>query len=911
MILKIRFLFYCCIFFLFLFSRSSAQEFSNEKEIDFDIDWVEEDEKFQDKKTLYIKHADHIQTSQATDKAGYSHSRLSGNVFIIFEEKKIYADLMIIKLFNEKAEEIIATGNVLIESEKSITIGEKLFFYPNTKKGIIYQAETYNKPYFIRAESFKFSGEEKMIGSDMTFSTCEEQQPHYSIGAAKGWIYKNEQDFFLGFSIRAGEDPIFFFPFMHRSYYGTGLITSIGREDGSGWFVNNTYKTTGTGYTLKLMIDHYQKIGEHLGAEYTRTDTGFGNFTFKEAVIYDKHVKYDGSNFSNYFEEVPGQGPTSGRSLRYKTDNTYELNFLKLTNFNSTFKGHFYSHSDPFISSQYESRRFETFDAKKILFPEQGPSSLAGNFSSGTGTGKQMDFSLNNTIYGTSLNISGNWNYSMSKTDDPLYANNPYRPEYYKNYKSSVIWPSVTASRSFNLFDPLNLFKEQAQPQTQPSQGASQPQANVSTITWPWTLNTTASYKETLSYNQDLLNSDVIEKGLNLTLGLPFTYKFESFTFSAPLNLANNNIWRQSINYSSDTTAGTSIKSTDIHNDYTDLTITHPLNFEYKWLNSSLNWNFPLSTAYHYQKQKTSYALYDSFEQDRLNTYKTMTYNLANEIKYTTLTDYEYLETSIEAKISNIRSKKTLDRQVNSGENLNSNTYNYSAALSIMKSSFSLDFSDNFSDGVLEENKKGPLNLKIETKLIPNVTFTDTYVYDRYKKSSKSNTFNTVISVPAKLHLTPSLWLNSLSWNMTWSRDYVDFTNDRLDYSLSADFNVTKLWQVKVAAKGQNSKLYMYTNKVPQEQKRDFWDDFFRSLKFWGSVEEKQDTQFKMNSFGLEIIHDLHKWNASLSATFTPKQDRNGAFYFESLFLFTLTITDFSGFMSPPTIQKKFGGTTN
>ncbi|PKL11583.1 MAG: hypothetical protein CVV50_05510, partial [Spirochaetae bacterium HGW-Spirochaetae-6] len=399
---KNGFIYFITLVFATLFFASLL--FSQEPKLDFELD-IQEEQAGTEKETLYIKSADQINYSQQANEVGYNNAVLYGNVYVVYEDKHIYADKMQIKFFQDKVKEITASGNVMVETKDNILIGEKLFFYPDDKIGLIYEAETYNKPYFIMGDYFKFLDKQRLIAKDMTFSSCEYQLPHYSIGASKGWIYKDDKDYFLGFNIRAGQDPIFYFPFMYRSYYGTGLITSLGKENGVGWFLNNTYKTTGQGYSFKLMLDHYQKIGDFVGVEYSRTD--IGNLTVKTSGAYDRHVKYESGQFINYFIETddPNDLPVSGRSLRFKLDLDYNREFTLTDWWKLKVGGKYKEFSDPHLTSQFEGRRLETFDMQGLLFPKDSPSSLAGSPGNQGSDNRYYDFFADMTIAETQISI--------------------------------------------------------------------------------------------------------------------------------------------------------------------------------------------------------------------------------------------------------------------------------------------------------------------------------------------------------------------------------------------------------------------------------------------------------------------------------------------------------------------------
>lgn len=836
-----------------------------------------------EKDTLYIRNADQIIYSQKKDKAGYSKALLYGNVYIVYNEKQIYSDQMEIRFLNDKAKIVHASGNVIIQTEKTITVGDRLVFYTDKNTGIIYNAETYNKPFFIQGDYFKFIGEKKVIGENLDFTNCDILPPHYSIGASKGWIYEGDMDMYSGFSIKAGRDPIFYFPFMYRSYYGTGLKTALGRENGIGWMVHNTYQTKGKNSEFKLMIDHYQKLGEYFGVEYKKTD--IGTLNVKAALIYDKHIKYESSSFTNYFEEVDGEGETSGRSLRYKLDLSYERtiadgkNFLGLT---TKISGKFYEPTDPSIASQYESRRLETFDMKKILFPDDTPSSAAGSFSSGSGTGRKYSFSIENSILGYKLAFTGDWQYLMSKTDDTEDAKNRYRPEYYKNYKSSVVFPYFVLTKKMEMFDPFKI------------------KGGNSKLKWPFSLEHNHIYKQTKSYSTGTLTTNAKQANINLALKFPFSYDLKPWALKVPFVIDHQDQFNWTKSY--DSTSG-EFSSNVSQNDYV-LKGSYPPTFERTTEKTAFSAALTLSTTYQFHKQKTKNPTSTQEENDSTNTYNYLEQVMGTDVKYEFLKDYEYLESGVQGKWSYTYSKKFGD-ELPSTAKTETSRYDYYLKFFSLKTSFIFETYDNISDSISKANQKGPLNVTFESKIVPNLTMSNKYVYNRFYERGESNTYGMTAELKTKYEFTKNFWLNAFSLSCNWYKNYQEYKSDYLTYNYSIDFNYTKLWQFKLVFSGKNSQLYLYTDKASSDERKNILQDLKDSFKLW-DTEARQRSSFKMKSFGLYIYHNLHKWKFEFSSTFTPKLDTSGSFYFESAFNFQLTLTEIPS-LNPQKIEKTYG----
>jgi len=778
----------------------------------------------------------------------------------------------VIKFFNDEPKEIIGDGNVMIEDKNSIVIGNKFFYYLESEKQVVYEAQTYNKPYFIRGDYFKFIDKNNFIASDISFSNCEMFYPHYSISAKKAWIYKDDKDFFFGFSLKAGQDPIFYFPFMYKSYYGTGIITSIGNET-IGWFVNNTYKTKGQSYDFKFMFDHYQRLGEYFGINYKLNGTP--GLDIKTSLIYDKHIKYTGTDFTNFFEEVSGEGPVSGRSMRYKVDVNLTDNILNgdnILSLNTSMNIKYFETSDPFIQSQYETRRLETFDANKILFPQESPSSMALQ-SGGTGQGRTIYFALNNTFYGFSLNLIGDFKWILSMSDNPSEARNPYKPDYYKNYKSSITFPSINFSKSFSLFN-----------------------INSDNFKWPFSLSLSGNYVDTKSYSLGDITSESLNRGITTNLNMPLTYNFSNYSLISSFAISNI------INIGDTSSYSSGVLSREMRTSDITTNFNNPISFNAKFNTSSLTSSVPLTFSYKIYKQETKNPTITDIDSDRLNSYKYYSYNIGTDTKYSFLEDYEYLNSSIQARMTYSYSKKyDLPPSIYN----TTSTYNYFASFNTLMSSITFSTFTNTSPGVTGESREGPINIGFQSQIIPFFSVSNNHVYSRYEKRSKTNDFSITSSIKAKTDIFDNFWLNSFSFTLRWYKDYINFRSDYINYNMSINFNITRLWELSFVFSGQNNRLYYYTDKVSKQERRDFFDDLIKSLKIW-SIKDREYTYFKMNSFGFNVKHNLHKWYFEFTSSFTPRLDPNGSFYFESLIGFKLVLTEIPG-LSPPEIKKEYG----
>ena len=102
--------------------------------------------------------------------------------------------------------------------------------------------------------------------------------------------------------------------------------------------------------------------------------------------------------FTNTFEEVSGEGPVSGHSLRGKIDFSFSHDIMKFFNkpmpFSLDLAVNYKDFTDPFFETQFESRRQETFNFAKIIKSDFTPSSLAPVRGTSGYTGRAADYKL-------------------------------------------------------------------------------------------------------------------------------------------------------------------------------------------------------------------------------------------------------------------------------------------------------------------------------------------------------------------------------------------------------------------------------------------------------------------------------------------------------------------------------------
>lgn len=817
----------------------------------------------QRQKGIIIHNADEVVSIQKKRGSKSKRIFIFGHVDIEYQKRKFKADLIVIKIKNRKAQEIMGLGNVSLEEKNLFMMGTKFFYYPKTKKGVLYNPKTYSKPFYIKSRKIKMVRDDLVILNDMTATTCDLDNAHYHISASRTFIYQNDKYVFFNVAFKVGQSPFFWTPIYVHSMYGTGVKTAIGFERGISWFIHNTYTLNlKNNSKFKIMFDYYQKLGIYAGIEAKIPYT-----EIKLAGAYDRHVLYKNiEDFRNYFEEVPGEGPVSGRSLRGKVEFTFSHDIMKFfkTNvpFSLNFKLNYKEHTDPYFSTQFETRRQEINNYFKIFKPDFTPSSVAPYRTSDSGTGRSIGYDLGFKYKNISLTFSGSWLYRMAKTNDPANSSNPYKTEYWENYKQTFTFPSISLSSSFNLFDMFYLWglKKTSDASLLTPLDREENQLRKTqkgwVFNWPFTITPTMTYTRQKYYsftNGDVeLESDVIKKKLG-------------FTINAPVSI------------------------------------------DYNLKKVTFKWEVPIQAYVDTNEQITQDPTVYQLESDKLNTINSYNINSGAYFSVLFLQNYEYLGGKFRGGLNYSQSSKFGENITNSEQYNRSETINYSVEFEWFKTSIKLTFGYNYSPNVT--NRKGILSVTSSTRLIPFFTISDTYTYDRDKKMAVNNTLTITLTGLENVRIYKSFFLKKTYLNVSWTKDFINFKNNYASWSYGFDFGISDHTTFSISVRGENKKLYAYTDRAEEGGieggKRNFFNDFFKSLNFF-NTQDRIDSLFKVTSFDFNIVHMLHKWKLEFKFRFYPTTlDNSGTITFIPSIFFVVTLTDLPGIQAPP-IQNRY-----
>ena len=111
-------------------------------------------------------------------------------------------------------------------------------------------------------------------------------------------------------------------------------------------------------------------------------------------------------------------------------------------------------------------------------------------------------------------------------------------------------------------------------------------------------------------------------------------------------------------------------------------------------------------------------------------------------------------------------------------------------------------------------------------------------------------------------------------------------TNSYLTFSPSITFKINDFFNISFSTTSRNSVIYRYCQsmfgadgRIPGEQ--NMFVDLWNSFRF-DDVEKRKASGFKLKSLNLEIDHELHDWDFSMSMKFEPRLvTKNGLKYYD------------------------------
>ena len=186
-----------------------------------------------------------------------------GAVTIRHRDMRLVADRVV---YNELTKEIVADGNVVLDSGADRLQGEHLELNLDTRIGFMEHAQGFLQTYYVTGQRIEKRGPDHYYLRSGSFTTCEGVVPDWSFHATSTEVTIEEYLYAWNPTLRIKKLPIVYFPyaiFPIKRERSTGLlIPMIGLKGVDGLTVRNAfYWAPRDNFDATIGIDYLQKTG--------------------------------------------------------------------------------------------------------------------------------------------------------------------------------------------------------------------------------------------------------------------------------------------------------------------------------------------------------------------------------------------------------------------------------------------------------------------------------------------------------------------------------------------------------------------------------------------------------------------------------------------------------------------------
>jgi LPS-assembly protein len=238
--------------------------------------------------------------------------------------------------------EAIAEGNVKVTQEGSWMTGERMNYNFDTKMGRVLNASMVSRPFYGRAGDIEKVGENEIDLEKGYASTCDLEEPHYSIHAKQVQVFPGDKVIARHIKFYIGKIPVFYFPYYIQSLKEQTAHATVllGREKEWGYYALTSFKYGFSDIARgRVRVDYRTKKGLAGGIDNNYSTKELGNGMARFYCINENDL--------TTAEPVEGQPPRFKYLVQLRhhwdvTDDTVftmELNKLKDKDF---IKDYFY-----------------------------------------------------------------------------------------------------------------------------------------------------------------------------------------------------------------------------------------------------------------------------------------------------------------------------------------------------------------------------------------------------------------------------------------------------------------------------------------------------------------------------------------------------------------------------------------
>jgi lipopolysaccharide assembly outer membrane protein LptD (OstA) len=309
-------------------------------------------------------------------------------------------------------------GKVKVVRKDATFYGKDIIYDFNKKEAYTKKIRIESPPIYGEAKEGE-KKEEKYILKEGYVTTCDLKKPHYRLTAKKVIIYPKERIIAKNMVLKAGEVPLFYFPYYSHSLKDKSFPLQIipGKDSKWGFYVLNRWRYYfNEDNKGKIHFDFYEERGQ--GGGFTHyLNTKLGEMLLNYYFIEDELYSLDKRN--ELFDYYPER---SGTVAEYLEDDRYKAQFYYLWQPNPSFslRGEFNKFSDKDFMHDFFYREYEK---------EPHPLTYA-----------LFDYALNNSSF--SLLIQKRMNHFFTETEYlPQLEYNLYRQNL---GESNFYWESKT-----------------------------------------------------------------------------------------------------------------------------------------------------------------------------------------------------------------------------------------------------------------------------------------------------------------------------------------------------------------------------------------------------------------------------------------------------------------------------------
>ncbi|HBE03000.1 MAG: hypothetical protein A2096_09715 [Spirochaetes bacterium GWF1_41_5] len=301
---------------------------------------------------VILENADEL--AYLTIEKDYKNERMvifKGNISVFFEGKKLCSPLIKINLDEG---DIFGEGPASMTSPDVNIICSRFMLNFKNHTGFLFNGRGYLNNIFYDAVLIKLTGEKSYTVEDARIKLDNDPDPVFYLKTSRLYIYDESRILARNIRIYVHEQPFFWFPAWFREPISSGIKTKFGSTVREGYYMLNRYDLLFFGkLKTSLLFDNYQRMGNLLGvlgsykskAQDFTLDARGARYKDPDYYLWQSQKIYS-TYFNPELEEKI--------SYRYKIDYNHILNFNIFQNRVCYLQAGIKKASDPYFRSDFE-----------------------------------------------------------------------------------------------------------------------------------------------------------------------------------------------------------------------------------------------------------------------------------------------------------------------------------------------------------------------------------------------------------------------------------------------------------------------------------------------------------------------------------------------------------------------------